>query len=124
MPKPNLDFKYDTGQTFNIQIVFRSPYGVYKYLGQLLREHSANRIVIYSTKNFEERELNSGPFLNITEGANSDCMVTAFYNGQSYCVPRKGSNSTGVMLDILGQLKNLSTSTSDINAATAVRLIN
>lgn len=108
----------------DVQFVFRSPYGVYGYLGQLLREHSSGRIKFYNVRTSEERELSSGPFLNINEGGNGDCLVTAFYNGRSYCVPRQGSNSTGIMLDILEQLKNLSTTASDLNAAFAVRLIN
>jgi hypothetical protein len=117
-------FNFDFGNVIlNVQIMFRSPYGVYKYLGKLLREHSASRIKFLNITTFEERELNYGHFLNVTQGINSDCLVTAFYNGQSYCVPRKGSNSTSMLFDILGQLKNLSTSSSDVNAAFAVRLI-
>ncbi len=107
----------------DIRFVFRSPYGVYKYLGQLLREQSAGRINFHDVKTFEDRELTYGPFLNVVAGATGDCLVTVFYNGQSYCVPRKGSNSTAIMLDILGQLKNLSTTPSDVNAAFAVRVI-
>lgn len=106
----------------DVKFIFRSPYGVYKFLGQLLRERSAQYVQFYNVRTREERELESGLFLNITEGA-SDCLVSAFYNGHSYCVPRVGSNSTGIMLDILGQLKNLSTSPSDLNAAFAVRVI-
>ena len=103
--------------------MFRSPYGVYEYLGKLLREQSAGHITFVGLRSFEERELNSGPFLNITEGASSDCLVSVFYNGTSYCVPRKHSNSTAVLLDILGQLKDLSITPTDLNAAFNVRLI-
>ena len=125
--KANSHYNFDFGNGIvfnNIQFVFRSPYGVYKYLGQLLREQSARRIRFAGLKSFEERELSSGPFLNITDGVGADCLVSAFYNGKSFCVPREGSNSTAVLLDMLGQLKNLSISPTDLNAAFAVRLIN
>ena len=122
---PTFEFKF--GHNVKIkeaQFVFRSPYGLYKYLGQLLRERSAARIHFANLRGFEQRELISGPFLNIGEGASPDCLVSAFYNGESFCVPRKGSNSTAILLDILGQLKNLSISPTDLNAAFAVRLTN
>jgi hypothetical protein len=123
-PVANNTFTFTNGVTFSsIQFVFRSPYGVYKYLGQLLREQSAARVRFVGLRSLEERELASGPFLNITKGASADCLVAAFYNGESFCVPRQGSNSTAVMLDVLGQLKNLSITPTDLNAATAVRLI-
>jgi hypothetical protein len=121
---PMFGFPFQHVNFTNVQFIFRSSYGVYKYLGQLLREHSAARIHFANLRGFEQRELISGPFLNIREGASPDCLVTAFYNGESFCVPRQGSNSTAVLLDILGELKTLSVSPTDLNAAFAVRLVN
>lgn len=121
------EYAFDFGSVLitDAQFVFRSPYGVYEYLGSLLREQSAGRIGLnrQNLMTLKEYNLASGPFLNIVPGNIGDCLVEAFYNGQSYCVPRKGSASTAIMLDILGQLKNLSTTPSDLNAAFAVRVV-
>jgi hypothetical protein len=121
---PNFEFWFSRVVFTDVQFIFRSAYGVYRSLGQLLREGSARRIQFYYVRTLEERELNFGPFINVTtQGATADCLVTVFYNGQSYCVPRVGSNSTGMLLEVLGQLKNLSVTPSDVNAAFAVRVI-
>jgi hypothetical protein len=117
-------FRFSNMVFSDVEFVFRSPYGIYRYLGQILRENSAGSIHFKSAATLEERELNSGPFLNISEGDLGGCLIEAFYNGQSYCVPRQGSSSTATLFDVLAQLKNLSTAPSDLNAAFAVRVVN
>ena len=66
-PTFELQFRHNV-KFSDAQFVFRSPYGVYKYLGQLLRERSAARIHFANLRGFEQRELISGPFLNIRRG--------------------------------------------------------
>jgi hypothetical protein len=101
------------------EFVLRSPIGIYQYLGKLVRENTAYRIGFYTG---EARRLN-GRFIEISPEGPVSCFVSVAYDGNMYCIPQ-GAETTAMMLDILEQLKNLSTSPTDLNAAFSARLIN
>ncbi len=102
------------------ELVMRSPSGIFNYLGKLLHDGTANRIMPYTGTAKALR----GSFLDITlGGADIGCFVFVSYDGESYCVPQ-GAETTAMMLAILEQLRNLSITPSDLNAATSVRLVN
>jgi hypothetical protein len=98
-------------------ITFRSPAGVFSYLGKLYREHAGDRVRYFTAP----LVASDAPFLDIVEGA-GDCFVLVTYEGQSYCVPH-GSSSTALLIDLLVQLRNLSITPSDLNSAFSIRLI-
>jgi hypothetical protein len=117
------DYKFPFGAvSAEITLVFRSTESIYKYLGKLLREQMGNRInFIYSDANFLSEE----PFFNVIKGSggNGDCFVSAYYDGQSYCVPRVKANNTAMIFDILQQLRNRNISPTDLNAPLSVRVV-
>lgn len=99
--------------------IFRSPLGVFAYLGNILRNPAG-----------QENDYNTGdargiigtePFLNITDAQGSPCFTSVLYDGGFYCVPLT-SHHTAMLIDILIQLRNLSIQPTDLNSAFTVRL--
>jgi hypothetical protein len=118
------DYEFPFGSvTAQITMVFRSPEGIYRYLGKLLRDHTNSRVTLSYP---DAQPLPREPFLNIIKGTGGtgDCFISVYYDGQSYCVPRAGASNTAMMIDILEQLRNLAISPTDLNAALSVRVVN
>jgi hypothetical protein len=105
--------------TVQPELVLRSPLGVYKYLGKLVREGTGERIRFYTG---EARRL-PGRFIEISPEGPVSCFVSVAYDGSFYCVPQ-GAYATAMLLEVLEQLRNLSISPTDLNAAFSARLIN
>jgi hypothetical protein len=129
---PNFSFR---NVTITFEIRLRSPTAVFEYLGALVRkgrvqtavrsvDDGANPLadkMNYFTR--AVRELGSEPFLNIVSGRNVGCNVHIIYLGIDYCIPMQGSMNTGMILQILQRLRNLSVSPADLNVPYNVRLL-
>ena len=103
-----------------IDFVFRSPDAIYKYFGKVLRDQTGSRIRLSSS---ELANIDGGPIPNIVRGQGPGCFVSAHYAGDAYCVPNEAL-ATAMVFDVLQQLRNLSITPSDLNAAFTVRLAN
>src|SRR5205085_5728596 len=71
----------------------------------------------------ELANIDGGPIPNIVRGQGPGCFVSAHYAGDAYCVPNEAL-ATAMVFDVLQQLRNLSITPSDLNAAFTVRLAN
>ena len=101
-------------------VTFRSPSGVFKYLGNVWRNNESY-LIHYGTGEAHALVPPGVPYLNIIQG-NDDCFVAVRFHGQQYCVPQ-GSDNTALLMDILVQLRNLSITPSDLNSAFSVRVV-
>lgn len=104
-----------------VTIVARSPFGAYRAIGEMTRYTEPWRFYLSDESNGlvqEHRE----PFVNISETGADGCFAWIVYEATNYCVPRY-SRHTALLFNILQELRNLSTSPNDLNAAFSVRLV-
>jgi hypothetical protein len=83
-PSPVAYYTFTDPDNNEVQIHTKTVYGIYEYLGALLRAHTSIRI-----PNF------TGPdeaLFTVTSDL-TDCFVSADYEGQHYCVPNEASNT-------------------------------
>lgn len=111
-------FNIGTLDGVRIDLVLRSPAAVYRYLGKILREGLSDRVRLTDPRS---GVLNAYRFLNVDKEA-GDCLVGTDSPDGFYCVPRRGSETTMAIFDVLQQLRNLSISPSDLNTAFTVRV--
>jgi hypothetical protein len=86
--------------------VLQSPYGVFKYYGEVLR---SNREVYVSPYDLETSQLS---LLKIT--SEGPCFAHVNYGGRSYCVPEEDAGTTKEVLTLLIALVNLSTNRASL----------
>jgi hypothetical protein len=120
-PNPPQGFAFPfPGAKLEFEINLRSPSSVFAYVGSLVRNDKAHNIHYYHP---ELRELKSEPFINILHGRFAGCIVNITYLEEDYCIPNEGSLNTGIVLQILQALRNLSISPTDLNAPYSVRVV-
>jgi hypothetical protein len=117
------------------EILPRSAYGIYQFLGKLLRQSNggleldANQIPEYIRKEDVRPELSSvkedKQLLNVVlNQSSSGCFAeTRFIDGY-YCVPEEGSANTKRIFGLLAQLLALQTSASDLAITPTVHTVN
>jgi hypothetical protein len=117
---PRIIFPFSNIGNLQFNPVFRSPQAIFIALGGLLRDGLADRVISQTPRS--KRLFKTEPLVTIISENGAGCYVSAFYNGQAFCVPQ-GAHKTAVVLDVLEQLRNLSITPGDLNAAFSVRLI-
>lgn len=107
--------------TFNgIELVTRSPFGIFQYLGLILRSGSSD-IITLGTR--EQRSIGeSNPQLLTIVTGPGDCFATAWYRGVIYCVPNENSANTKVIFTMLRALIAGSTSPLTLVGTPTVRV--
>lgn len=120
-PKKTKAIKFVYGEVGPIeaQILVKSPLGVYQLYGASLR-HPRRDDFPYAAQLGQDL-IKHEPFVNVTNST-GPCFVDVTYQGEYYCVPANSQN-TPVIFDIVEQLKNLSTTPTDLNAPFAVRFV-
>jgi hypothetical protein len=101
------------------QIITRSTFGIYQFLGRLLAEQAADAVHLRGRRNTSEdsrilsvsREFGSGP-----------CFVEIRFEGEYYCVPEHGAQYTKRIFSLLAQLLALKTQTGDLAITPVVRV--
>ena len=114
-----IKFAYGKVGTIEAQILIKSPLGVYELYGAALR-HPWPHDFPYAAQLGQDL-IKGEPFVNVTSSP-GPCFVDVTYQGQYYCVPANSQN-TPVIFEIVEQLKNLSTTPTDLNAPFAVRFV-
>jgi len=112
-------FVLDGVGVIETEILVKSPLGVYELLGATLRRPWPRKFP-YATKQGQAL-IGEEPFVNVTDSS-APCFVEVNYQGSHYCVPANSQN-TPVIFDIVQQLKNLSTTPTDLNAPFAARFV-
>ena len=105
------------GRMPEASINFRSPLGVYKYLGQM--SQSGTYFPGYATTT-AIRLRKDEPFFNAKIGGD-DCFTETECNHVTYCVPRESYN-TLALIGLAQEVRNLSIQQSDLNSAFTVRV--
>ena len=102
-----------------VEIFKKSPLGVYQLLGALLRHSPEASTFPYTTNEGTLMKADNKPFIEIVNSL-GPCFTEVSYGGEHYCVPPESYNTTA-LFDIVEQLKNLSTTPSDLNVPFSVR---
>jgi hypothetical protein len=124
--------KFNVG-LLRFEIVPRSAYGIYQFLGKLLRqsrgglELDENRIPDFVREDEVRPELSTVPedksLLNIVTNQSAGCFAeTRFIDGY-YCVPEEGSANTKRIFGLLAQLLALQTTASDLAITPTVHTV-
>ncbi len=113
--RSELSFNLD-GRPQTIGIVLRSPYQIFQYLGEMLSEGTASRVMIAPRPGRRPE-----PML-VVDAATGSCFAGISYEGRSYCVPAEGAGNTKRVFDLMNQILALNTSTSDLPITTTVRI--
>lgn len=114
------EFPFGNLENLEFETSFRSPQGIFVALGEILRDATASKLRPRTSES--QRVFDSEPLLTIVSDSSKGCYIFSPYDGQSFCVPQ-GAYRTSMVIDILEQLKNLSTTPTDLNSAFSVRVI-
>jgi hypothetical protein len=111
-----------TGAPFGMmkyEIVTRSTFGIYRFLGRILAANSMNELELASAKPSEDSRM-----LAIdSEVSPSGCFVDIGFAGEFYCVPERGAENTKRIFSLLAQLIALKTQPTDLAITPTVRVI-
>jgi hypothetical protein len=110
------------------EIVPRSPYGMYQFLGKLVAQGSrqppdgatnsvADEVPLVSTVADDSR------IINIRRGGGPDCFVSTAFRDGDYCVPNDAPNTKRI-IGLLAALTALQTSTTDLAITPVVHTAN
>ncbi len=98
------------GRPQTIEILMRSPYQVFHYLGSLVDPEVGRRTVLYG----DQPGASQGPMFVVAKEGYADCFARIRYGGVNYCVPNAGAENTKRIFQILNQILALNISTKDI----------
>lgn len=101
------------------QILTRSTFGIYQFLGQILVRNRIEDLMLYSRLGEEDRHI-----LAIARNTLfGNCFAELSYDGDLYCVPDKGAEQTKRIFSLLSQLIALKTQTGDLAITPVTRVI-
>jgi hypothetical protein len=110
------------GQNLQIDVTTRSIYGIFYYLGGILKNEQQTRVRLRHYELPSETTLEA-PLLNVVEAEHGDgCFVDVAYGGKTYCVPREGADNTKRIFGILNALLALKQSINDQPVTQTVRI--
>ena len=101
------------------EIVPRSTFGIYQFLGRILRTHQENALLLRGSRFLpEDRRI-----LAIERTGTGGCLVDINFEDEYYCVPVRGAENTKRIMGLLSQLVALNTSTLDLAITPTVRAL-
>jgi hypothetical protein len=100
------------------EIVTRSTFGIYQFLGRILATQRENDIVVRGPLHLAE----DPRIIGVLRDSSRGCFADVSFQGQFYCIPLSGAENTKRILSLLAQLVALNTSTFDLNITPTVRL--
>ncbi|HVN01429.1 MAG TPA: hypothetical protein VMT68_14570 [Caulobacteraceae bacterium] len=112
-------------QRLEIEVTTRSIYGIYYYLGRIIR---SGRTVDLQAFDLPAEKLLAAPLVDVAvdrppEGEqDAGCFTAVRYEGQRFCVPREGADNTKHIFGILNALIALKQSNADIPVTQSVRI--
>ena len=130
-------FNFSVGGKINFKIVPRSAYGVFEFLGTLIkiqREHPPRAATAYipDERLDEQQQLptlrtvaaGSDPYLMQVVSGNTDsrCFVHSWFYDGEYCVPESATNTKRIF-SLLAQLIAIQTAATDLSITPVVRVI-
>ncbi|HXQ12128.1 MAG TPA: hypothetical protein VN805_14120 [Caulobacteraceae bacterium] len=115
------------GKAYKIEVVFRSTYGIFRYLGGLVRNPVGSPMLDDYSKDYPggvPEMTPSGSLFKIdtTGGLPEGCFTAIRYEDATYCAPGRGdgAGTTREIFNILTALVALKQSSGDIPASSAI----
>jgi hypothetical protein len=118
-----VSFKDHQGALVKLQVVPRSAFAIFQYLGRIVAAGEAGRITLVSPDAIGQPPLQDEFLFVVTSGLAGPCYLAVDYEGLYYCVPAEGAANTKRILGLLVQLMALNTSIEDIAITPNVRVI-
>ncbi len=106
--------------TIQYAITTRSTFGIYRFLGSILRSGEEGAVAIRGRRDISEPEFI--PLLEITRDTSGGCFVDLHFDEFHYCVPRRGAENTKHIFSLLAQLIALRTQPGDLAITPSVRV--
>jgi hypothetical protein len=100
------------------QIITRSTFGIYQFLGRILAEEATENVRLRGRTNLSE----DTRILSVLRDAGGPCFVSLAFEGHYYCVPDEGAEPTKRIFSLLAQLLALKTQTNDLAITPVVRV--
>jgi hypothetical protein len=104
--------------TVKYEIVTRSTFGIYQFLGRILAQQREEDIIVRGPLDLTE----DPRILGLRRDGGDGCFADVSFQGEFYCIPRRGGENTKRILSLLAQLVALNTSTFDLNITPTVRV--
>jgi hypothetical protein len=113
------------GERVRAQVLPRSTFAIFQYLGHIVAAERSGRIKLASEEATGHEPLFDDQLFDIAIDGNAagDCFLFVAYGSHNYCVPEHGARNTKRILGLLAQLIALSTSLSGIPVTQQVQLI-
>jgi hypothetical protein len=105
--------------TAKYEIIPRSTFGIYQFLGRILALQQADAFVLRGT--LYERE--DRRILAVERSGTGGCLVDVSFEEEYYCVPLNGAQNTKRIMGLLAQLVALNTTTLDLAITPTVRAV-
>ena len=106
--------------TIQYAITTRSTFGIYRFLGSILRSGGEGAITVRGRRDLSEPE--HIPLLEVRRDTSDGCFVDLHFDGFYYCVPRRGADNTKHIFSLLAQLIALRTQPGDLAITPSVRV--
>ena len=104
--------------TIKYEIITRSTFGIYQFLGRILQQGLTEQVLMrLPVKSPEDRRI-----LAVRREGAGGCFVDINYNGEYFCVPNNGAESTKRIFSLLAQLLALKTQVGDLAITPTVRV--
>jgi hypothetical protein len=105
--------------TIRYEIIPRSTFGIYQFLGRILALQRGDALTLRGTLyQREDRRI-----LAVERSGTGGCLVDVAFEEEFYCVPLHGAENTKRIMGLLAQLVALNTSTLDLAITPTVRAI-
>jgi hypothetical protein len=118
-----VSFKDRQGTLVKLQVLPRSAFAIFQYLGRIVAAGERGRITLVSPEAIGQPPLQDEFLFVVTSGLAGPCYLAVDYEGLNYCVPAEGVTNTKRILGLLVQLMALNTSIEDIAVTPNVRVI-
>lgn len=111
------------GTTVRLRVVTRSTLAIFNFLGRIVAAGDAGRIKLHGAEAIGRGPLADEYLFVVEQGPSAPCFLSAFFEGQFYCVPQEGAANTKRIFGLLAQLIALNTSVADVSVSPTVRLL-
>ncbi len=111
------------GARVRMQVLPRSVFAIFEYLGRIVAAGESGRIRLTSQEAIDVGPLRDDYLFEVDPVVGAGCFVSTVYEGQSYCIPKEGATNTKRILSLLVQLLALNTAIEDVPVTPTVRVV-
>jgi hypothetical protein len=111
------------GQTVKLQVLPRSTFAIFQFLGHIVAAQEKGHIKLESPEAIGNAPLDDDRLFVITDGSGSGCFLSVNYASRNYCIPEDGARNTKRILGLLAQLIALNTSLRAIPITQQVQIL-